>query len=59
MYLSPYFYLLVSFIRIENTQGCSINCGDECVCVAPEGLESDCSGFRGYATKNVLLELEF
>ena len=47
MYLSPYFYLLVSFIRIEITQGCSINCGDECACVAPEGLGSDCSGFRG------------
>ena len=47
MYLSLYFYLLVSFICIESTQGCSIDCGDECACVAPEGLHSDCSGFRG------------
>ena len=47
MYLFPYFYLLLSFIGIESMQGCSINCGDECACVAPEGLESDCSGFRG------------
>ena len=47
MYISPYFYLLLSFIGIESMQGCSINCGDECACVAPEGLESDCSGFRG------------
>ena len=47
MYLPTYFCLLVSFLLIESTHGCSIDCGDECACVAPEGLGSDCSGFRG------------
>ena len=47
MYPPTYFCLLVSFLLIESTHGCSIDCGDECACVAPEGLGSDCSGFRG------------
>ena len=47
MYPPSYFYLLVALLLIESTHGCSIDCGDDCACVAPEGLGSDCSGFRG------------
>ena len=47
MYLSRYFCLCVALLRIESTHGCSIDCGDECACVGPEGLDSLCRGFRG------------
>ena len=47
MYPPSYFNLLVALLLIESTHGCSIDCGDDCACVAPEGLGSDCSGFRG------------
>ena len=47
MYLPIYFYLLLTLLMTKRTHGCSINCGYECACVAPQGLGSDCSGFRG------------
>ena len=47
MYPPSYFYLLVAFLLIESSHGCSIDCGDECACVGPEGLDSLCRGFRG------------
>ena len=40
-------FVLLGMSMVARIEACSINCGDQCMCVAPGGLGADCSGFKG------------